>query len=64
MFLPPVIYVFEIANADAVQLNVFLENPGANKCYEKVGFKERALTENTFHFKDELWGTCNMIITR
>ena len=34
-------YAFEIANADAVSLNVFQENPGAKKCYEKVGFKER-----------------------
>ena len=32
-------YAFEIARADAVQLNVFAENPGAKKCYEKVGFQ-------------------------
>lgn len=57
-------YAFEIAKADAVQLNVFPENPGAKKCYEKVGFSERALTENAFRFKDELWGRCNMVITR
>ena len=57
-------YAFEIAKADAVQLNVFPENPGAKKCYEKVGFRERALTENAFRFKDELWGRCNMVITR
>lgn len=57
-------YAFEIAKADAVHLNVFLENPGAKKCYEKVGFKERTLTENAFSFKDESWGRCNMVITR
>ena len=57
-------YAFEIAKADAVQLNVFPENRGAKKCYEKVGFRERALTENAFRFKDELWGRCNMVITR
>ena len=57
-------YAFEIAKADAVQLNVFPENSGAKKCYEKVGFRERALTENAFRFKDELWGRCNMVITR
>ena len=57
-------YAFEIAKADAVQLNVFPENPSAKKCYEKVGFKERTLTENAFRFKDELWGRCNMVITR
>lgn len=57
-------YAFEIANADAVQLNVLPENPGAKKCYLKVGFRERALTENAFSYKDEFWGRCNMIITR
>lgn len=57
-------YAFEIAKADAVQLNVFPENPSAKKCYQKVGFQERALTENAFKFKDESWGRCNMIITR
>lgn len=57
-------YAFEIAKVDAVHLNVFPENPGAKKCYEKVGFKERTLTENAFSFKDESWGRCNMITTR
>lgn len=57
-------YAFEIAKADVVQLNVFPENPGAKKCYEKVGFKERTMTENAFRFKDESWGRCNMVITR
>lgn len=42
----------------------FPENPGAKKCYEKVGFKERTLTENAFSFKDEFLGRCNMITTR
>ena len=55
-------YAFEIAKADAVHLNVFPENPGAKKCYEKVGFKVRTLTENAFSFKDESWGRCNMIM--
>lgn len=57
-------YAFEIAKADAVQLNVFSENPGAKKCYQKVGFKERTLTENAFRFKDESWGRCNMFIAK
>ena len=57
-------YAFEIAKADAVQLNVFAENPGARKCYEKVGFKERALTEGAFRYKEESWGRCNMVIKR
>ena len=48
----------------SVHLNVFPENPSSKKCYEKVGFKERTLTENVFSFKDESWGRCNMITTR
>lgn len=55
-------YAFEIEKATAVHLNVFPENPGAKKCYQKVGFKVRNLTENAFSFKDESWGRCNMII--
>jgi len=57
-------YAFEIAKADAVLLNVYTENPAAKKCYEKVGFRERTLTENVFRYKDELWGRCNMIIIK
>ena len=57
-------YAFDIAKADAVHLNVFSENLGAKKCYQKVGFRERTLIENAFRFKDELWGRCNMIIKR
>lgn len=57
-------YAFEIAKADAVQLNVFPENPSAKKCYQKVGFRERTLTENAFTFNEESWGRCNMIITK
>lgn len=57
-------YAFEIAKADAVQLNVFPENPGAKKCYEKVGFQERTMTEGAFRYKEESWGRCNMVIKR
>jgi len=57
-------YAFEIANADAVSLNVFQENPGAKKCYEKVGFKERRLNESAFRFQEESWGRYNMFMTR
>ena len=57
-------YAFEIAKADAVQLNVFPENPGAKKCYEKVGFQERTMTEGAFRYKEEAWGRCNMVILR
>lgn len=57
-------YAFEIAKVDAVHLNVFAENPGARKCYEKVGFQERTFTEGAFRYKEEAWGRCNMVMKR
>ena len=57
-------YALEIANAEAVQLNVFSVNTRARKCYMKAGFTERSVTENAFGFKDEQWSRCNMIITK
>ncbi len=33
-------YAFEIAKANAVQLNIFPENPGAKKCCEKWDLKK------------------------
>ena len=48
----------------AVQLNVFLENARAKRCYEGVGFAERHNTPDAFKYKDESWGRCNMIIKR
>ena len=57
-------YAFEITNVQAVQLNVFLENERAKKCYESVGFTERKTDLNAFSYKDESWGRCNMVIRR
>ena len=53
---------FEEKHADAVQLNVFPENPRAKKCYQKAGFTERKTTENAFAYKEESWGRCNMVL--
>ena len=53
---------FEEKGADAVQLNVFPENPRAKKCYQKAGFTERKTTEHAFAYKEEFWGRCNMIL--
>ena len=55
-------YSFEITKADSLQLNVFPENIGAKKCYEKVGFTERKTDLNAFKYKDESWGRCNMVL--
>ena len=57
-------YAFKITKADAVQLNVFLENTRAKKCYESIGFTERTSTPNAFTYKDESWTRCNMIFNR
>ena len=57
-------YCFDIAKADAVQLNVFTANAAARKCYESAGFTERNTTPDAFAYKDESWGRCNMTITR
>ena len=57
-------YCFEILKADAVQLNVFTVNERARKCYESTGFTERRTEENAFPYGDEMWGRCNMVITK
>lgn len=57
-------YGFETAKVDAVQLNVFLENTAARRCYLSVGFEERKTAEKAFAFQDETWGRCNMVIKR
>ena len=57
-------YAFEITNAESVQLNVFEENAAAKRCYERLGFVERSTAKDVFTFQDELWGRCNMTITK
>lgn len=55
-------YAFEISGAKAVHLNVFSVNDRAKRCYEKVGFTVRDVTENAFAYKDEKWDRINMIV--
>lgn len=57
-------YAFQITGAKAVQLNVFNENSSAKECYKKVGFVERTIDKDIFKYKDELWGRCNMIVSK
>ena len=57
-------YFFEKTGADAIQLNVFDENPRAKRCYEGAGFSERKTDPGAFRYGDEAWGRCNMVITR
>lgn len=55
-------YAFGTAGADALGLNVFSVNPGARRCYEKVGFRDRSVTENCFVFDGESWSKHNMVL--
>ena len=61
---PMSISAFEDENIEAVHLNVFSANTRARICYEKVGFVERNVTKDAFHYMDESWDRCNMIIKR
>ena len=55
-------YAFVITKADAVQLNVFSENPAAMRCYESVGFVPQTTDKDAFSFNNEMWSRCNMIV--
>lgn len=55
-------YAFDVTKAGAVQLMVFTENNRAKKCYESVGFRERHTDPDAFHYLNESWGRCNMVI--
>ncbi len=57
-------YALNVANLGAVHLNVFVQNPGARKCYRKAGFEEMNTTPNVFTYNGEAWSRCNMIIRR
>lgn len=56
-------YAFHITGVESVQLNVFEENTTAKRCYEKIGFLERAVIKDVFSYKDELWSRCSMSIS-
>lgn len=55
---------FAETDAEAVQLNVFAQNPAARQCYRNAGFTERSVTPEAFCFGDERWDRCNMVIRR
>lgn len=57
-------YAFLITGAELVQINVFTENHAARRCYEKIGFTERAFTEHALSFQGESWGRYNLVIRR
>lgn len=57
-------HAFEITEVDYVQINVFDANEAARKCYARIGFTERGLTENALTFRGETWARHNLIIKK
>ncbi len=57
-------YAFRITKADALALNVYSSNKRAIRCYEKAGFVERYIKENSLVFQEESWDRCNMILQK
>lgn len=52
---------FSRMDVDAVELNVFPENAGAVRCYEKAGFARVREDDAAFEFGGEKWGNIYMI---
>lgn len=49
-------YAVEFLGMKRVTLKVFDCNPGAKRCYEKVGFVEAEYNKEDFVYRDETWG--------
>lgn len=57
-------YAFEILNVSKATLFVYTNNPNAHNCYKSVGFVDEKFYKNALQYKDEMWDTYNMAITR
>lgn len=57
-------YAFELLGVKRVTLGVYDVNPGARKCYQKVGFVTETYSQDSFTYRDETWGMFNMAIER
>lgn len=56
-------YAVEILGIKRLTLKVFDGNPGAKRCYEKVGFSVESIMEEGFLYHDELWEVSLMAYT-
>mgnify|MGYP000873562559 FL=1 len=54
-------YAVTFLGVNRINLRVFSCNPGAKRCYEKVGFVEESYIEQDFSYKDEMWGNSYMV---
>lgn len=57
-------YAFEITGVASARLNVFAQNTGAKRCYEKVGFWTESVTKNGYTYRGEPWNICHMVISK
>lgn len=55
-------YAFRITGAELVQINVFSENHAARRCYERIGFTQRAVTERVLSYQGETWDRYHLVI--
>lgn len=56
-------YAVEILGIKRLTLKVFDTNPGARRCYEKVGFSAESIMEEGFLYQDEMWEVSMMAYT-
>jgi RimJ/RimL family protein N-acetyltransferase len=56
-------YAVEILGVKRLTLKVFDTNPGARRCYEKVGFSVESIMEEGFLYHDEMWEVSIMAYT-
>lgn len=55
-------YAFDILKVRRATLCVFDNNPAAHACYKAVGFIDEKYNIGSFPYKDEKWGTYDMVI--
>lgn len=53
-------YAFEVLRVSRVSLGVFENNPGAIKCYKKIGLTEIGYDKDCFSFNGENWSIIYM----
>lgn len=55
-------YGLEFLKMKRITLNVFENNPGARRCYEKVGFEVDEYMAGEYKFQEESWGLYRMVL--
>ena len=55
-------YAKEQLGAKEINLGVFINNDGALRCYQSVGFEITDIEKNAYQFYDENWDCAEMIL--